>query len=304
MKNKKIGEYEAVEIQGIVKKILKGLGNPEPPLDLRDARDLLDLDRQYYSSSDLSTAGEVVSKLKIAGKQIVKRPTLLSDVLKKIDLSALWLPDRKRILIDSDKPLLKHRWAEAHEIGHSLPPWHKGFLFGDHDETLILSCQEILENEANYIAGNLIFMQERFTSEAFDYEMSLKSVRSLSKTFGNTKTCTLWRYVEEAHKDLPIVGLVSQNPKFIDDDFDPNNPCKYCVESPVFKQRFSNVTEINLFNILSSYCLPKRGGPLGETSTSLYDDNDERHLFYFESWSNTYDVLTLGVYQKAAASSF
>jgi hypothetical protein len=38
------------------------------------------------------------------------------------------------------------------------------------------------------------------------------------------------------------------------------------------------------------------GGPLGEKEVSLRDRNGQEHLFRFESWSNTYDVLTLGAY--------
>lgn len=75
-------------------------------------------------------------KMRIGLHQVVKRPLLLVDVVKKLNLKALWLPDRKRILIDSDEPLLKHRWNEAHEIGHSIIPWHEVVLHGDNRRTL------------------------------------------------------------------------------------------------------------------------------------------------------------------------
>src|SRR4051794_36690996 len=118
MKNAQIGQHEAADLRKQVDKVLRGLGNPEPPLELGDVRELLRLDRQFFSSSDDSAIREVASKLFIAGKQIIARPTLLVDVIRKAQLSALWLPDRKRILIDSETPLLKHRWYETHEIGH------------------------------------------------------------------------------------------------------------------------------------------------------------------------------------------
>src|SRR5439155_1326973 len=116
--------HETADLRALIAKVLRGLGAPEPPLDLRDVRELLRLDRQYYSSTDDSAVREFVSKVKIAGTQILARPTILLDVIRKASLSALWVPDRKRILIDRDTPELKHRWYEAHEIGHSLPPWH------------------------------------------------------------------------------------------------------------------------------------------------------------------------------------
>ena len=41
-----------VDIEGQVDKILRGLGYPEPPLNLDDVRALLKLDRQYYSTTN------------------------------------------------------------------------------------------------------------------------------------------------------------------------------------------------------------------------------------------------------------
>lgn len=162
MKNKEIERFTAEDLDSQVAKVLRGLGNPEPPLDLRDVRELQKLDRAYYSSQDDSPLRERYSQLKIAGKQIIRRPTLLLDVIRKAKISALWIPDRRRILIDEETPKLKHRWFEAHEIGHSLAPWHERYLFGDDSETVLPTCIETLESEANYIAGQLLFLQDRF----------------------------------------------------------------------------------------------------------------------------------------------
>src|SRR5216117_516447 len=115
MKNIFIGRHEAAELRARVDKVLRDLGNPEPPIDLTDIRQLLRLDRQYYTTSDDSAIREVVHKLTIAGKQILARPTLLVDVVRKAQISALFLPDRKRILIDAETPTLKQRWYETHE---------------------------------------------------------------------------------------------------------------------------------------------------------------------------------------------
>lgn len=109
MKNIVVDGHEAHDIDTQVSKIIRGLGNPEPPLSLDDLREHLKLDRQFYSSSDQSFVSEVVSRVRVAGKQILKRPTLLVDAIKKAKLSALWIPDKKRILLDKELPLLKHR---------------------------------------------------------------------------------------------------------------------------------------------------------------------------------------------------
>lgn len=68
MKNIIVSGHEAEDIEQQVSKILRGLGNPEPPLSLDDVRELLRLDRQFYSSSDQSAVREVVSRMMVAGK--------------------------------------------------------------------------------------------------------------------------------------------------------------------------------------------------------------------------------------------
>ncbi len=296
MKNRSVGRYEAEDISAQVRKILKGVGNPEPPLDLREVRELLRLDRQYYSSRDNSAAQEFISRLKIAGKQLFERPTLVWDVIKKAQLSALWVPDRKRILIDEETPELKKRWAETHETGHSIIPWHQEFLFGDSEQSLNPACHEKLENEANFAASGLLFMLNRFSQEANDSPVEFSSVKKLSKKFGNTMTSTLWRFVEHTHSTRPLIGIVSVAPNRIDpDSFDPLHPCRYCIESAEFKRQFSGVSEQELFNKISAYCRVTRPGPLGQQAVILSDDNGGEHIFIFDSFWNGYDLLTLGV---------
>ena len=127
MKNVLLGDHEKRDIQQQVAKVLRGLGNPPPPLRLETVRALLNLDVQYYRSGDDGVVQEFVSRVKIGFKQIIDRPTLLWDVIKRRIL-ALWLPDPRRILVDASEPVLKHRWFEAHAALHSLIPWHQQYL--------------------------------------------------------------------------------------------------------------------------------------------------------------------------------
>lgn len=299
MKNLVIGHYEAVDLRTQVGKVLRGLGNPEPPLDLRTVRELLRLDRQYYSAADTGVAREVISYLKIAGKQIVARPTLLIDVIRKAELAALWMPDQKRILLDHDTPVLKHRWYESHEIGHSLAPWHGEFLYGDSEETLSPVCREELEAEANYAAGQLLFMMDRFTAEASDAAPTIETVRQLAKRFGNTITSTLWRFVEEAHRGRPLFGVVTPSRKGAASLQEGQQGARrYCIEAPSFRERFGHSSERQLSELIDGYVIPRRGGPLGRAEIVLRDRNGDCHLFQFETFSNGHSLLTLGVYLR------
>src|SRR3546814_5375772 len=100
-----------------------------------------------------------------------------------MDLRALYIPDQKRILIDKSQPELKHRWNEAHEIGHSLIPWHAGAMLGDNDHTLIPACHIKLEAEANFAEARLLFLRERFGNDAVDPAPCFESLRPSPKGF-------------------------------------------------------------------------------------------------------------------------
>lgn len=291
MRNVELKPRTRSDIDQQVEKLLRGLGNPEPPLRLSDVRAALQLDLQYYSSSQTGAISETIHKMRVGFHQVVTRPCLLLDVVKKLSLKALWVPDRKRVLIDSDEPELKHRWNEAHEIGHSIIPWHEAVLHGDNHRTLKLACHHAIEAEANYAAGRVLFLQDRFKRELFDSPVDMAAVKRLHKTFGNTITTTLWRAVE--HLDVPALGVVSAHPHYPPDSFDWTSPCRYFVRSPPFAAQFSNVTEPAVFAMITSYCSRRKGGPLGESEIVVTDDAGEAHVFVFESFSNTHETLTL-----------
>lgn len=298
-KNVIIKTKNAADIDRKVERVLKDLGNPEPPLDLDTVRELLKLDLSYYTASDPGLLQEVVSKMSMAGKQVLARPSRIIDAVRKWDLRALYIPDRKQILIDKDQPQLKHRWHEAHEVGHSLLPWHAGAMMGDNEHTLLPSCHEILEAEANFAAGRLLFLRDRFAEECLAQNPSFDALKELKQTYGNTHTTTFWRGVETWGKEMPILGLVSDhpNPAHRKTEFDPKAPCKHFVQSTAFEQRFSNVLETDVFDQVVSYCRRNKGGPLGEADVLLTDDNGEEHIFHFESFSFYHQTLTLGVYK-------
>lgn len=298
MKAIQIGNRERIDIDAQVEKVLRGLGNPEPPICLDQIRELLRLDRQYYSTSDHSALREFVSRVKIGAKQLFLRPTLILDVVKKANVSAFWIPDGKRILIDKDLPELKHRWAETHEVIHSVTEWHQLFLFGDSTRELNPACHDQLEAEANYGAGQLLFLRQRFAQEARDMRMCIETVKALKERFGNTMTSTLWRYVEQLGDELPMVGLVTVHPHRLPADHNPAAPCKYFIESPAFRKQFGSVAEVEVFDALKSYCSRAGGGPLGSAEVVLCDANGDRHVFLFETFFNRYEALTLAYYVR------
>ena len=66
MRNKHLDKRTRTDIDGQVSKILRGLSNPDPPLSLDDVRELLRLDRDYYSTTNDSALREYVSLISTA----------------------------------------------------------------------------------------------------------------------------------------------------------------------------------------------------------------------------------------------
>jgi hypothetical protein len=305
-KNYLIKEKTAHDIDERVERVLRGLGNPEPPLRLDDVRELLKLDRVYYTADDPGLIREAVSRIRVATIQVFQRPMLLMEAIKKFSLQALYVPDRRRILLDGSLPKKKHRWSEAHEVLHSLIPWHDDVMHGDNRHTLLPICQEQVEAEANYGTGRLLFLRGRFGIQARDFPLTIASVQTLHKDFGNTISSTLWRFIETVGVQRPLIGMITCHPHQSrrPANFDPTKPCRHCIQSPSFAARFSRITEQDLFKAVASYCGAQLGGPLGAADLVLTDDNGDEHVFTFESFFIKYkgptlgEALTLGVYSR------
>jgi IrrE N-terminal-like domain len=278
------------DIDDKVARVLRDLGNPGPPLPLAEVRELLTLDRAFYTLGDASVLRETVHRLKVTGKQLLLRPSLLIDAVRKLELKALWVPDRRRILIDGELHPARQRWGEAHEIGHSLIPWHDQMLHGDPQRTLQQACEIRLEAEANYAAGRLLFLREQFRERLLSDPVSLEGIRNLAKLFGNSVTATLWRAVEVL--DRPAFALISQHPR---DPLPPDQPpVRHFIRSRDFAKHFPGITSDYVFALLRRFCT-RRNGPIGQDEIDLDDAVGVTHTFFVECFHNRYDTLTLGV---------
>jgi len=274
-----------------VEKILADLGNPPPPLNLEQVRSLLKLDLHYYTSADSGIVTEVVHRLSIGTKQVLTRPTRILDAIRERSLKALWLPDRRRILIDEALADTKKRWGEGHEIIHSVIPHHQILTLGDPEYTLKPACHEQLEAEANYGAGRLLFLRDEFRERLLSKPVTFQSIHELARTFGNSQTSTLWRVVETL--DAPAVGLVSIHPWEKRDGH--AEPVRHFVRSRPFAKQFANIDELELLRILARVVRRRGGGPIGEDEAVVKDVDGIEHVFRFECFGNTYDTLTLGL---------
>lgn len=288
----------ARDIRSVVGKVLLDLSNPEPPLRLEEVRHLLELDRTYYSTDDHSLFRRAFHKMTIAGKQIVSRPGLIKDVVSKRKLRALWEPDARQILIDKELPAPKKVWAEAHEIGHSLLDWHETFLHGDPKHTLSIACHIEIEAEANFAAGQLLFLGDRFQNQWLDSKQTFADINRLKKVFNNSMTTTLWRAIECSPTEC--FGLICQHPRYVKKDLPQVD---HVIMSESFNKRFSKMNGPSLFQAITPACDYRRRGPLGNGEIAMANDNGQVKRFEVDIFNNSYQTLVFGSAQKVAATS-
>ena len=123
-------------------------------------------------------------------------------------------------------------------------------------------------------------------------------MKTLAKSFNNTHASTLWRLVETAGRARPILGVMHYHPapRFASAKNDPANPCRHFIRSDAFAAMFSETTELAVFESVSRYIEPKKGGPVGSDMVILSDDNGDAHEFGFETFNFGHECLTLAVH--------
>jgi hypothetical protein len=285
LRNRYLSPATELAINKQVAKVHRGLGNPTPPLELAQVYELQKLDPQFYKTTADGVFRETFSRIRVGTIQVFKRPMLLLDAIKTLSLKALYVPDKKRILIDADLPKLKIRWNSAHEIAHSLFDWHEDVLFGDDVVTVTNECHEQIECEANYGAGRLLFLGDQLSEMVTGQQPTLNQLAELGKKFGNTWTSTLWRTVEAL--DVPAFAIIGSHPQH-----NPDGACRYFVRSREFERRFGTVDETDVLTFLQSYCSYKKTGQLGQDEVIVTDDNGEDHTFLLETFAHKWESLT------------
>lgn len=291
-----VGEHERRQINAQVQRLLRDLGNPEPPLKLEDVRQLLSLDLQYYCSTDPGLIAELTHRFNMLAKKSI--PGLgrhLLSALSKSKLCAFWVPESARILLDEAVPQPKHRWIEAHEVAHSLTPWHRGFLLGDSKHSLDPACHATLEAEANYGAGRLLFLQDRFGQDARDLPFDFTSVKALSHRYANSIVSTYWRMIEERNPEQATFGLISVHPHYDQiGSHDGTTPWRYFIRSPQFRLQFPQIEASDIFAQVGRHATRRRTGPILLTEDVLIDVTGSAFEFSLESFATQHAFMTMG----------
>lgn len=282
------------EIETITQKILKDAGIVEPPVPIEDLLDFLSLDRDFYDLEDPSLLRKFWHKVKVQGHQLIR-------VINKIKLAAVLLPDEARILVDSTLPSPKQEWASFHDVAHRIFEWHRPFFLGDTAQTLDPDYQGQLEDEANYGASSLMFCGQVFTAETRDMPKEWASVAYLKHRYKRSWVTTLRRYVQYG-QDHPMAMLIS-TPFWLQKPDDQKERCRHYVISHEFRLQFSSVTPKSLLKEVDKNSRRRIGGPVGDFTCGLRDDNGTVHHFRGESFFNRHYILTLFVQTRESLST-
>jgi hypothetical protein len=293
MKNIFLDDRTARDIADRIARVHRDLDHRGGKVELTDVRTLLRLDLAFYKADDPGLLQEVVHRLRLGAKQVIERPSRLVEAVRKFDLRALFVPDRRQILIDDSLPNLKKRWSEGHEIVHSLVPWHAEYMLGDNKVTLAPSCHDQIEAEANFGTGRLFFPPTELLTLIQASPLDFRRIQAISAHFGNTITSTLWRCAEA---DLnPSFAVIGDHPH----RRDASKPeIEHLVRSPNFARRFGRFEESQVMPLLRGYCGYQGGGPLGSGEIVLGDDNGDEHVFIAETFCNKHNTLTFAQYSR------
>jgi hypothetical protein len=281
-------EATCQEIDKAINRTLKDAGLKEPPFLIEDILECLDVDREFYDLEDVTLLRRFWHKVKIKGQKLV-------NIVRKIDLHAIWLPDRDQILVDTSLPEPKKEWASFHDCVHTILEWHRPYFLGDTAQTLDPDFQEMLEGEANYGSSCLMFGGKLFTKEALDTTPEWKSIGLIKKRYKKSWVTTARRYVQFSH-DLPM-ALVISTPWWKDIPDDQEDRCRHFIPSKKFLMNFPCVNPSMILPEIDENSFERRGGPVGEFGLCLPDVNTEMHEFYAESFFNQHYIITFLVYR-------
>lgn len=277
------------EIDKSVMRVLKDAGIRQPPIRVEPLLEHLDVDRGFYDLNDPSLLRSFWHKVKVKGHKLKK-------IIKNVNLSAVWLPDQERILVDSSLPSPKQEWASFHDLTHSILIWHREYFLGDTAQTLDPDIQMELETEANYGASALMFGGKLFTLESLDTIPCWKSIELLKKRNDKSYVTTLRRYVKFSH-DIPMALMVN-TPWWMIKPANQEFQWRHFIRSKKFIEIFPSVTPDIILGEINQNTRKRIGGPVGAFGFFLSDQNGEFHEFFTESFFNRHYVLNLIVHRK------
>lgn len=202
----------------------------------------------------------------------------------------------RAVYVPSDTAPRK-RFADGHELGHQILPWHNVLgnggprFYKDDDYSLSPRVSELFDIEANLFSSEIIFQGRDFTRRARDYQPSFDAAFLLADLHGASRQATLRRYVQEQDEVLALVSYL---------------PSKYYVDarglatlraprlfgSPTFIQRYADVQLPPELSSDHPWAQVREMESVCDGDIDLYCGSATVR-FSWQAWWNSYDLFVL-----------
>ena len=207
--------------------------------------------------------------------------------------AALSLNDRL-VAVQSGLSDKRSRFSIFHEIGHFILPEHRERLFLDNDETLSWWAKSRMEGEANRIAADLLFQQNRFTEESVDYPVSLKTILELAPKYEASYEAALRRFTERHVLQCAVIVYDKISGATENDFEDERYRLQYTITSEPFRKRFFSGLQLTEGSVSGPELYkPKYWGEVVQQELDVENNKSEKWVFATETFSNGYKIFQL-----------
>lgn len=177
------------------------------------------------------------------------------------------------------------RFSFAHELGHFFIDEHRNALKKGkslHRSYHKLLPKNIIENEADYFASNLLMPPKRFLQFINKKKFDFSVIESLSKEFGTSLSATLFKFVEIGNH--PIMVVYSENNKI------KYHWCSYDFPYKYFKEHYSK--KLPPLTVASDYFI----------NGEIYEDAE---IVNATDWFSSYDdIRGIKLFEKCIYPSY
>ena len=217
---------------------------------------------------------------------------ILSSALAKLRA----LVDLRDNIIYLDLSMSPQRvnFATLHECGHKTLPWQRAaYRYEDDDYTLGSEVEAQFECEANKFAAEVLFQLDRFTKEAADLPLTIRTPLGLSKKYGASCHAAIRRYVEGHHHECAVLVCRASG---VVGDGGPRLEVEHVVYSGSFHARYGKLrlpTTLSSEHAFSRLVFEERVRLFDTGSIELEDGNSDRFRANFHIFNSTYRVFVL-----------
>jgi hypothetical protein len=209
------------------------------------------------------------------------------------------------IYLDLKMTPARINFATLHDSGHSILPWQRNaYRYEDDDQSLSPDVKDQFEFEANQFAAHVMFQVDRFTRDAADCPLAIRTPMALSKRYGASCHAAIRRYVENHHEPCGVLVCRSSA-------LDLTGQRQLKIEQGIFSRAFlERFGRLRMARVLDadhpfSRLISSEWVRLLENGTiELEDGNGSPFKAAFHVFNNSYNIFILLFPQKPPTSGW